>query len=145
MDEKKKIALLESVVKYYRIKGILQDNLGAKVSFSGLNNRYFVWKDGNHSTAIDISSDNCPLCDLYLGLLECQGCPIYEHTKDSYCHDTPWQNLNESFLFKANHYDCEEKDRIRETRSYVVDDALIKLVQDEIDFLISLIKEIDDE
>ena len=46
--------------------------------------------DPNH---LKLGSDHCPLCNLFLEIFNCNGCPIYETTALRYCRGTPYHKV----------------------------------------------------
>jgi hypothetical protein len=85
-------------------------------------------------TIADISSEMCPLCNVYK---DCEGyrgrkiCPVYQKTGDEDCHGTPYYTVR-GFLdeFMAAVANFSEKLTIQK--------KLVKACRKELNFLISL-------
>jgi hypothetical protein len=62
--------------------------------------------DDHLAKDIDISSDCCPLCQLFINKYLCRGCPIFEFTGIALCGKTSWKNVN-AWLSNSyySHYD----------------------------------------
>jgi hypothetical protein len=90
------------------------------------------WKAIVDGTGKDYGGDNCPLCRLFYDgreydeSLECEGCPVREHSGDQYCWGTPYEKWSELTKNSRGRANTPEKKAA---------------AQAELDFLISLLPE----
>lgn len=90
------------------------------------------WKRIVRSTKVeDLGRSDCALCGLFLeGMNNCSGCPVYEKTKRTLCHGTPYKE------WYNHHRDIHHL--ISRTREPGCKECL-RLAKAERDFLISLL------
>ena len=67
---------------------------------------------------VDGGTTTCGLCQLYVEK-NCEGCPVQEHTRQSYCRDTPYFDFSD---------ECEDDNK----------GSTLETAQRELDFLRSL-------
>jgi hypothetical protein len=80
------------------------------------------------------SSDECPLCRLFLGN-DCEGCPVSAAVQKTHCHGTPYLRA----LLAWDSAKQEKPPRIRGRNWNSLQGAWPRIAQEEIDFLTSLL------
>jgi len=85
----------------------------------------------------NIGGSNCGLCRMYATAEGCPGCPIFEKTKCNKCVGTPYTGIAKNYMF------MEFYSKYRYTKQYYAHkenvDLCLKALEDEIEFLISLL------
>jgi len=84
----------------------------------------------------NIGGSKCGLCKMYATIEGCPGCPIFEKTKRHKCVSTPYTEIAKNYLFMEFYI------KYRYTKHYIHKekvDLCLKALEDEIEFLISLL------
>jgi hypothetical protein len=114
-----KKALKQSIRVWQEAQKKLKDNIGKEViKCYQTDHMYTNGKDNTLIPFIYHGKHECPLCKLF-HFYDCKGCPIYIKTNKRCCYDTPFKYWTE-----------------HDTK--IIDEATLKIHQDEIDFLIAL-------
>lgn len=117
-----KKALKQSIRVWQIAQKKLFDNIGLKVlKCYQTDHMYTNTKDNTLIPFIAHGKSDCPLCKLF-HKYECIDCPIYKKTNKRCCYGTP-------FVYWTEH----------DTK--IIDEATLKIHQNEIDFLIALNEE----
>lgn len=106
------------------------------------------WETIVSGDAIDMGSDNCPLCQKFMALEAvepdwatdgCFGCPVAEKVGMSLCSRTPYEKWADYVWTHREDGAGVRSDSKREWHYQVFDDRSKELAQKEADFLRSLL------